>query len=167
MEHSEFVANRERPEFIWGVKGFYRPVFRICGRAEGIFVVSLSVAVVACTVGYATWVVNSGSYGALIWLLPIAYGYLTAHPGLNGIEFLLFVGIAFVGLLLGAQHIVGGLLPGLSWFAMGAIKGMTIVGIGARLASSKSAFETARDDGILLLPAPNKALQPSGEDAGG
>ncbi len=165
MEHSDFVTHYERTEFLWGVKGFYRPLFRIWGPTEGAFVVGVSVAVLACSFGYAAWILHSGSYIALLWLLPSVYGFLAGHPGLTGIELLLYTGLAIVGLFLGGHHVIGGLLPGLSWFAIGAIKGISIGMIGENLVRSKELFEAARDDGTHMLPVPNKTLQPTGEDA--
>ena len=83
----------------------------------------------------------------------------------TGIELLLYTGLAIVGLFLGGHHVIGGLLPGLSWFAIGAIKGISIGMIGENLVRSKELFEAARDDGTHMLPVPNKTLQPTGEDA--
>ena len=158
MEHSAFVSSHQKTEFLWGVNGFYRPLFRICGPTQGAVAVGASVAVLACSFGYAAWVLHSGTYLALLWLLPSLYGFLAGHPGLNGIELLLYVGLAIFGSLFGEHHVVGGLLPGLSWFAMGAIKGVSMGLIGERLARSRELFEAVRDDGTLILPAFSPAV---------
>ena len=158
MEHSDFVSSHQKTEFLWGVNGFYRPLFRICRPTQGAIAIGASVAVLACSFGYAAWVLHSGSYLALLWLFPSVYGFLAGHPGLNGIELFLYICLAIVGLLLGEHHVIGGLLPGLSWFAMGIIKGVSMEMIGERLVQSRELFEATRDDGTLLLPVSSQAV---------
>ena len=158
MEHSDFVSSHQKTEFLWGVNGFYRPLFRICGPTQGAIAIGASVAVLACSFGYAAWVLHSRSYLALLWLFPSVYGFLAGHPRLNGIELLLYICLAIVGLLLGEHHVVGGLLPGLSWFAMGIVKGVSMEMIGERLAESKELFEAVKADGILILPTSSPAV---------
>ena len=158
MEHSDFVTSHQRTEFLWGVNGFYRPLFRICGPTQGAIAVGASLAVFACSFGYAAWALHSGSYLALLWLLPSLYGFLSGHPGLNGIELVFYICLATAGLFFGEHHVIGGLLPGFSWFAMGATKGVSMELIGERLAQSEELFEAARDDGTLLLPVPSQTV---------
>lgn len=158
MEHSDFVTSYQRVEFLWGVNGFYRPLVQICGPAQGAIAVGASLAVLACSFGYAAWILHAGNYLALLWLLPSLYGSLAGHPGLNGFGLVLYICLAIVGLLAGEHHVIGGLLPGLSWFTMGMIKGVSMGMIGERLVQSRELFEAARDDGTLILPVPGQTV---------
>ena len=158
MEHSDFVSRDQKTEFLWGVNGFYRPLFRICGPTQGAIAVGASLAVFACSFGYAAWALHSGSYLALLWLLPSLYGFLAGHPGLNGIELIFYICLAAAGLFFGEHHVIGGLLPGLSWFAMGMIKGVYMEMIGEKLVRSRELFDATRDDGTLILPVPSQAV---------
>ena len=63
--------------------------------------------------------------------------------------------VAIVGVILsfifGGYHVIGGLLPGISWFAMGALKGSTMVAMQDKLMESKALYENLRDDGMLVF----------------
>ena len=62
---------------------------------------------------------------------------------------------AIVGVILsfifGGHHIIGGMLPGISWFAMGVLKGSTMVAMQGKLMESKVLYENLRDDGMLVF----------------
>jgi hypothetical protein len=77
------------------------------------------------------------------------------NPGLNLIGLSFFMILAIVGVILsfifGAHHFIGGLLPGISWFATGALKGSTTVAMQDRLIESKALYENLRDDGTLFF----------------
>ncbi len=83
MEQSDFASSHQKTEFLWGVNGFYRLLFRICGPTQGAITIGASVAVLACSFGYVAWVLYSGSHLAPLWLFPSVYGFLAGHPGLK------------------------------------------------------------------------------------
>jgi hypothetical protein len=155
MEHSEFIARCEGPDAFWGVKSFFRPVFRIWGSAKGILIVLVTAAILSATLAYGVLLILAGKPLSLFWLLPCLFGFYAGNPGLNGLQGAVFVIVAVVGVILsfifGGYHIIGGLLPGISWFAMGALKGSIMVAMQDKLMESKALYENLRDDGTLVF----------------
>ena len=155
MEHSEFIARCEGPDVFWGVKGFFRPVFRILGSAKGILIVVVSAAIMSATLAYGLLLILAGKPLSLFWLLPCLLGFYAGNPGLNGLQGAVFAIVAIAGVILsfifGRHHVIGGLLPGISWFAMGALKGSTMVAMQDKLIESKALYENLRDDGTLVF----------------
>ena len=155
MEHSEFIARCERPDAFWGVKGFFRPVFRIWGSAKGILIVLVTATIFSATLAYGVLLILTGKPLSLFWLLPSLLGFYAGNPGLNGLQGAVFAIVAVAGVILsfifGGHHVIGGLLPGSSWFAMGTLKGSTMVAMQDRLMESKALYENLRDDGTLFF----------------
>ena len=83
------------------------------------------------------------------------FGFYVGNPGLNGLQGAVFVIVAIAGVILpfifGGHHVIGGLLPGISWFAMGALKGSAMVAMQDNLIESKALYEHLRDDGTLVF----------------
>jgi hypothetical protein len=156
MEHSEFISRCEGPDVFWGVKGFFRPVFRIWGSAQGILIAFVAAAILSATLAYGLFLILSGKPLSLFWLLPCLFGFFAGNPGLNAIAGAGYVIVAVVGVILsfifGGHHVIGGFLPGISWFAMGALKGSTMVAMQDKLMESKALYEDLRDDGTLFFP---------------
>ena len=154
MEHGEFIARCEGPDVFWGVKGFFRPVFRILGPGKGILIVLVAAAIMSATLAYGVLLILAGKPLSLFWLLPCLFGFYAGNPGLNGLQGAVFVIVAIAGVILsfifGGHHVIGGLLPGISWFAMGALKGSTMVAMQDKLVESKALYEHLRDDGTLV-----------------
>jgi hypothetical protein len=155
MEHSDFIIRCRGSDVFWGVKGFFRPLFRIWGPARGILIVLVAAAILSASIAYGLYLIFVGKPLSLFWLLPCLFGFFTGHPGLNGFELTVFMIFAVVSVVLsfifGAYHVIGGLLPGISWFAMGSFKGSTIVAMQDRLIKSKALYEKLRDDGTLFF----------------
>jgi len=155
MEHSDFITRCEGPDVFWGVKGFFRSVFRVWGSDKGILIVLVAAAILSTSIAYGLFLISVGKPLSLFWLLPCLFGFFTGNPGLNGLELAFFVIVAVVSVILsfifGGHHVIGGLLPGISWFAMGVLKGSTMVAMQERLMESRALYENLRDDGILFF----------------
>ena len=76
MEHKDFIARCEGPDVFWGVKGFFRPVFRIWGSAKGILIVLVAAAMFSATLAYGVLLILAGKPLSLFWLLPCLFGFL-------------------------------------------------------------------------------------------
>ncbi|MGD9040178.1 MAG: hypothetical protein PVH82_11130 [Desulfobacteraceae bacterium] len=155
MEHSDFITRCEGPDIFWGVKNFFRSVFRIWRPAKGILIVVVAAAIFSASIAYGLFLIFVGKPLSLIWLVLCLFGFLTGKPGLNGLELAFFVIVAVLGVVLsfvlGGHHVIGGLLPGISWFAMGVLKGSTMVAMQERLIESRALYENLRDDGTLFF----------------
>ena len=155
MEHSDFITRCEGPDVFWGLKGFFRPAFRIRGSAQGILIVLVAIVILSASITYGLFLIFVGKPLSLFWLLPCLFGFFKGNPGLNGLELALFVIVAVVSVMLsfifGGHHLIGGLLPGISWFAMGVLKGSTMVAMQESLMESKALYENLRDDGTLFF----------------
>ncbi len=155
MEHIDFITRCEGLDVFWGVKGFFRPVFRIWGSAQGVLIVLVGAAILSASIVYGVFLVLVGKPLSLFWLLPCLFGFFTGNPGLNGLELSVFIIVAVVSVVLsfffGLHHLIGGLLPGISWFAMGTLKGSTMVAMQDRLMESKALYEKLRDDDTLFF----------------
>jgi len=115
----------------------------------------IAAAILSASIAYGLYLIFVDKPLALFWLLPCLFGFFTGQPGLNLIELSVFVIFAVISVILyfifGAHHVIGGLLPGISWFAMGALKGSTMVAMQDRLIKSKVLYENLRDDGTLFF----------------
>jgi hypothetical protein len=155
MEHCDFVMRCQGPDVFWGVKSFFRSVFRILGSAKGILIVLVAAVILSASVAYGLFLIFVGEPLSLFWLLPCLFGFFTGNPGLNGFELAFFVIVAVASVILtfifGGHHVIGGLLPGISWFAMGVLKGSTMVAMQERLMESRALYENLRDEGILFF----------------
>ena len=155
MEHSEFLAKVKESWFLWGVKGFYQPVAKVWGSRGLLTVVMIATAILLPSVGVAAYAILTHKYFSLFWLVPGMLAFLTGHPGLNCIEGTMYLVVAAIGLVLtfvfGPHHAVGGVIPGITWGAMGALKGTTMACMEDELKKSKELYERLRDDGTLIL----------------
>ena len=79
MEHSEFIARCERRDAFWGVKGFFRPVFRIWGSATGMLIVLVTAAILSATPAYGVLLILAGKPLSLLWLLPCMFGFYAGN----------------------------------------------------------------------------------------
>ncbi len=140
---------------MWGVDGFYRAVSIVWGLRGLLTVGALSLLVLAPSLGFAVYAIWQERYGSLAWVLAGILAFSAGRPNLNLIEGLPWVGCAFAGVLAsvwwGPSHLVGGILPGVTWFLAGALRGTTMVAMGDRLSASKVAYDHLKASGRLLI----------------
>ena len=155
MKHPEFVERARGNSFLWGVRGFYRPVGIVWGVGGLLAALAVTFVVLAPVSAFIIYGVWSAHYGALIWTLPIMLAFLSGGPALNAIDLSKWIICALVGLVcgefFGPVHLVGGLLPGLTWFLVGAQKGATMMAMEDRLQHSAESYERLRKAGLLIV----------------
>jgi hypothetical protein len=155
MEHDEFVERARSNEIFWGVNGFFRPVFLAWGIGVLLAVVAASLLALAPALVFGVYCVLHQEYAALAWALPTVLAFLAGKPNLNCISGFPWVICAVIGLALtiffGPLHLVGGLLPGLTWFLSGAVKGVTMVSMESRLSESAEAYKKLKESGALFF----------------
>ena len=155
MEHSEFIQKTGKPGFLWGVKGFYSPVVRLWGVTRALPILLGAFVIFLPTVITFFYFLHAGKYLSLIWLSVSLFGFITGHPGINAIEGSFYFLIALAGLILGMifgiHHLIGGIIPIVTWFAVGALKGTTMVDMEEELKGSEDMYKRFRDDGTLFF----------------
>lgn len=155
MEHDEFVTKSSSGGISWGVQGFFRPVFIVWGIRGLLAVGTLSLLVLAPLLGFAFYSTWHEQFGPLAWVLPGLLAFYAGRPNLNLIAGLPWMGCALAGVLtsfwFGPAHLVGGILPCVSWFLSGALKGTTMMAMGDRLSASKDAYDKLKASGTLLI----------------
>jgi hypothetical protein len=153
MEHDEFVEKTRGDEIVWGVRGFLRPVFYVWGTGGLAVVVAMSILVLTPALGFGVYCFSHHKYVAMAWALPAVLAFIAGKPNLNCIAGSVWVICALVGWVLsiffGPYHLVGGLLPGLTWFLAGALRGTTMVSMGDRLRESPEAYRKLKESGLM------------------
>jgi hypothetical protein len=101
------------------------------------------------TVGIGVYCVHAGKYLSLIWVLPSLFAFLTSSPGLNAIALGSYFLIIMAGIIIGVisdgfHHLVAGFIPGVTWFAVGALKGTTMVAMEEELKESEDSYHRFR-----------------------
>jgi hypothetical protein len=156
MKHSEFIQRIEEPGFLWGVRGFYRPAIRLWGVRGALPIMLGAFGILLPTVGIAVYCLHTGKYLSLIWVLPSLFAFLTSSPGLNAIAlgsyFLIIMAGIIIGVISGGfHHLVAGFIPGITWFAVGALKGTTMVAMEEELKESEDSYHRFRADDTLFF----------------
>ncbi len=155
MEYSEFVTKIKEPNFQWGVKGFYRPVYLVWGPLRSLPIALFALAILGLGVGFAVYSFYIGKPLSAIWIIPSLFAFFAPIPSLNCISGIPYGIFAIIGLILalflGSHHLFAGLIPGITWLAMGVLKGTTMVGIGDELVKSKDLYDRLRTDGTLFF----------------
>jgi hypothetical protein len=155
MEHDEFVERTRNNEILWGITGFFRPVALAWGTGGLVAVVAGSLLAFAPALVFGVYCVLHQEYAALAWALPTTLAFMVGVPNLNCIAGFPWVICAAIGLVLtfffGPLHLVGGLLPGLTWFLSGAVKGVTMVSMESRLHESPKAYKKLKESGALFF----------------
>ena len=156
MEHQEFVAKTSAGDMLWGVRGFTRAVFLVW-RARGLLYVAVAALFgLMPLLGFAAYSAWRGQYGPLVWILPGALAFYIGKPNLNLIVGLPWLACGLVGLVasawLGPLHLLGGLVPGVTWLLSGALKGTAMHMMEERLRTSKHSYDRLKASGRLILP---------------
>jgi hypothetical protein len=156
MEHEEFVAKTSAGTMLWGVRGFTRAVFFVW-RTRGLLYVAVAALIALMPLlGFAAYSAWSGQYGPLAWILPGVLAFYAGKPNWNLIDGLPWLACVLVGFVssawLGALHLFGGLLPCVTWFLSGALKGTVMQMMEERLRASKDSYDRLKMSGNLLLP---------------
>jgi hypothetical protein len=156
MKHSEFVKMAEHPDFVWGIRGFYRPIWKVYGLSGAPFVFLLPLLLLALAMAIPAYGVLSGRPLLVIWALPAILAFLMGNPGLNMIILAPPVIVAGIGgilsLFLGPIHLLAGLLPFGILFVIGMIKGVTMLKLENDLRESSDLFDNLNGSGLLLFP---------------
>ncbi len=96
-------------------------------------------------------------YALLVWSALALLGYLAGNPGPTGIGMMWHMLLAAVGFVISALnadvgHLIGGVLPGISWLACCAVYGTTGMWVLERLRESSEYFQTLCELGLLIPP---------------
>lgn len=157
MGHDEFVERSRDSRFVWGVRGFWRPVFLVWGPGSLVALGVATLILAGALVTFGIYAIRGGEYVAVAWLVPAAVAWRVGRPDLNCAEGMLWLFSAIAGLVaslfLGALHAMGGILPGLIWVASGAFKGTLMVYMHGRLRESPETYRKLQESGLLILPA--------------
>jgi hypothetical protein len=156
MEHQEFVERTSAGDMSWGVRGYTRAVFLVW-RTRGLLYLAVAALFgLLPLLGFAVYSAWSSQYGALAWILPGMLAFYAGKPNLNLINSLPWLACGLAGLVastwFGALSLFGGLLPCVTWFLSGALKGTVMQMMGERLRASKDSYDRLNVSGRLLLP---------------
>lgn len=155
MEHEEFVERVRNESILWGVKGFYRPVFLARGTGGLVAVVVESIFALVPALAFIGYCVLRQEYVPPAWALPTTLAFLMGTPGLNCISGLPWGICAIVGFVLqiffGPLHLIGGLLPGLTWFLSGAVRGTAMGALESKLLESPETYRKLQEEDVLIL----------------
>jgi hypothetical protein len=156
MDHQEFVTKTSAGDILWGVRGYTRAVFLVWRTRGLLYVVVAALFGLMPLLGFAAYSAWSGQYGSLAWTLPGVLAFYTGKPNLNLIDGVAWLACVLVGLVasawLGPLHLFGGLVPCVTWFLSGALKGAVMQMMEERLRASKESYDRLKVSGNLLLP---------------
>ncbi|MBI5758503.1 MAG: hypothetical protein HZA46_08305 [Planctomycetales bacterium] len=161
MQHSDFVAYLDADSHFWGVKRL-RPAVRAAFGVGGVRRLNFELIMVLIpSLGLAVCAVVTSHYGLFVWSAFSVLGFLYGNPGPSMIGMIPNLLLAVIGVGIsfhyGRFHVVGGILPGVTWFTTCAIIGGTMQLIEGELRRSPELLEKLeREDNLLLIP---KTLQ--------
>ena len=156
MEHNEFVekSGGSGSVPVWGIRGFYRPVYLVWGLFGLLDALAVSLLVLTPAIGFVCYCVWSARYAALIWTFPMIRAFLSGRPNLNMIAGLPWILCIFIGMVcaffFGRLYFVGGSLPFVTWVLSGAQKGMTMEEMEDELRESAETYKKLQESGTLL-----------------
>jgi hypothetical protein len=155
MEHNEFVEKTRSNAIVWGVERFYRAVFLVWGTSGLFWILAASLLILAPALAFVLYCLLHSRFFAVAWTLPVVLAFLAGIPNLNLIAGSIWVLCALIGVVVavffGPLHLVGALLPFLTWFLSGALKGTTMVSMEDRLRESQESYRRLKESGILII----------------
>lgn len=158
MQHSEFLADLNTHTRDWEIRSYAAAVRLGFGwRGSLMYFGAHAVSLLPMMVfsGYAVW---SDRFVLLAWSALALLGYLAGNPGPTGIGMLWHLVLTAAGIVISllnsdGTHLIGGVVPGFSWFACCAVYGTTGVYLLARLRESPECFQKLCDARVLIPPA--------------
>jgi hypothetical protein len=118
-------------------------------------VVAASLLALAPAFAFGVYCVLGQKYAALAWALPATLAFIAGTPNLNciiGFPWALCAGIGLALMIFyGPLHLVGGLLPSVTWLLASAIKGTTMMSMKDRLIESAEAYKRLKEADVLFF----------------
>lgn len=163
MRHPDFVAQLDRPNCGWAVSNIAIALRKGYGpKGSLLFGLAMTAMLLPC-IAIAVYVAAGSRYYLLIWPLLAFMGYRTSSTRPTGVGMITCLFIAGAGIVIALRsadwvHVVGGLLPGITWFAACAVKGTAMTFVEEQLRSSAKYFGRLERDGDLILDQPDGCL---------
>ena len=156
--HAEFLADLNTGKHDWQLRSYAGAVRLGFGQWEAWKYFATHAVTLLPMLLFSAFAVYGSQYTLLVWSALAVLGYLAGNPGPTGIGMLWYMLLAVIGFVTSmlnsdVGHLIGGILPGISWMACCAVYGVTGQYLLDKLRESPEYFQKLCEAGILVPPA--------------
>lgn len=159
LNHEEFFTRIDTHTHVWGVKRFDRAVRTVFGLNGTLWLNFARGLLLIPSIGLAVAGVVDSRYGLCVWSMLAAMGFRAGSPGPTAVGMATCLFFALIGFAVSVQggwlHLVGGILPGVTWFGSCVVQGVTMESLEHELRRSPEFLQKLEsEDNLLFVEAP-------------